>query len=117
MFETHDQPLLSSPKFVKRVILGLAIGLGIDLLAVTLGATGYHLLEGWDWLDAFSSSAMVVTGNSPLKTPDTPGGKVFIMFDALLGALTFISVAGVILSPVFHRLLHSFHIGKELEGE
>ena len=44
-----------------------------------------------------------VLGNQPLV------GR-FLIFDALLGALAFVTVAGVILAPIFHRLLHAFHI-------
>ena len=110
MFERHDQPLLSRRRFAVRVIAGLAIGFGIDLFAVMVGATGYRLLERSSWIDALVTAAMVITGNGPLVTPLTFGGKVFLIFDALLGALAFVTVAGVILAPIFHRLLHAFHI-------
>ena len=115
MFEKHGQPLISRRKFAARVVAGLAIGLGIDLLAVVVGAAGYHSIEGMSWLDGFVNAAMVITGNGPITPLQTSGGKVFLIFDALLGALAFITVAGVMLAPIFHRLLHAFHL--EVDGK
>lgn len=110
MFERHDQPLVSRRRFAVRVIAALAIGLGIDLSAVMIGAAGYRLLERLSWIDALTMAVLVSTGNGPLVTPHTFGSKVFLIFDALVGVLVFVTVAGVILAPIFHRLLHAFHI-------
>jgi Ion channel len=115
MFERHGQPLLPRRKFAVRLGLGVAAGFGIELLLMILGAAGYHLFEGLSWLDALVNAAMVITGNGPLSPPHTLGGKVFLIFDALLGALAFITVAGVIFAPIFHRLMHAFHI--EVDGK
>jgi hypothetical protein len=40
-------------------------------------------------------------------------GKVFASFYALFSGLAFITIAGIIVTPVAHRLLHWFHIEEE----
>ncbi len=88
----------------------LAAALAIDCLAVALGAVGYRTLEGLSWLDSLVNSAMVITGNGPLNELKTPAGRLFAAFDALIGAAVYIIVVAVLLSPLVHRLMHSFHL-------
>jgi hypothetical protein len=110
MFEKRHQPLLPLSRFAVRM-LGFAVAaMAVDGLALALGAIGYRVLEGLGWLDSALSAAMVMTGNGPLYEIRTPGAKVFTIFDARLGGVAFVVVAGVLLTPIFHRLLHAFHL-------
>jgi hypothetical protein len=43
----------------------------------------------------------------PLKTN---AGKVFASIYALYGGLALIAVVGLLLAPIIHRFLHTFHI-------
>jgi hypothetical protein len=110
MFEHRGQPLLSRRRFAARILASLAIGVAIDSIAVGVGAIGYHWLEGLGWLDACLDGAMIITGNGLSNSLHTAGGKFFAIFDALFGVMAFISVAGVLLAPIVHRLLHAFHL-------
>lgn len=110
MFERRQEPLASRRRFAVRVAQCLGVAVAIDVLAVAMGAVGYHCLERLDWLTACVNAAMVITGNGLISSLHTPGGRLFAIFDAVVGVLAFISVAGVLLAPVFHRLLHSFHL-------
>jgi hypothetical protein len=42
--------------------------------------------------------------------PQTSGGKVFAALYALYAGLVFLVVASFLFAPVFHRVLHRFHI-------
>ena len=86
----------------------LAVGLGIGML-------GYHFLEKLSWLDAFADAAMILSGMGPLGPLQTSAGKLFAGFYALFSGLLFLTVAGIILAPLGHRLLHKFHL--EAGGE
>jgi len=110
MFEHRRQPLASRRRFAVRVAACLGVAAGIDVLAVVIGTVGYHCLEGLDWLTACVNAAMVISGDGLINPPLTSGGKVFSIFDALVGVITFVLMAGVVLAPVVHRLLHSFHL-------
>lgn len=89
-------------------VLGIAVGL--DLLAVLAGAIGYRYLEGMGWLDACVTAGMVITSNGPIRPLQTNAGKIFSLFDAILGGIVFVTVLAVLLTPVFHRILHTFHL-------
>ena len=107
MFEKHHQPLLSRRHFARRMMFFLFIACGLDLFAVLAGAIGYHCFERLGWLDSCVTSSLVITGNGPLRPLETAGGKMFAMFDALFGGIVFVAV---LLIPVFHRVLHIFHL-------
>jgi hypothetical protein len=115
MFENRNQPLISRRRFAARVAFYLGIAFAIDALAVAIGAIGFHLLEGMNWLVASVNGAMVITGNGLISQLRTPGGRLFSIFEAFFGVLAFVSVAGVILAPVLHRLMHTFHL--DVPGE
>jgi hypothetical protein len=74
------------------------------------GAIGYHCFEKLDWLDSCVTSSLVITGNGPLRPLETASGKLFAMFDALFGGIVFVAVVAVLLTSVFHRVLHIFHL-------
>ena len=110
MFERSNEPLISRRRFAFRVAVSLAIAFAIDAIALAIGTVGYHSLAGIGWLDACVDAAMVITGNGLVTHPATAAGKLFSIADALFGVMAFITVTGVVLAPVFHRLLHSFHL-------
>jgi hypothetical protein len=43
----------------------------------------------------------------------TSAGKLFASFYALFSGLVIIGVAGLLLVPVVHRFLHTFHIDEK----
>jgi hypothetical protein len=71
---------------------------------------GYHFFEGVSWMDAFLNASMLLGGMGPVTIPVTSGGKLFAGLYALYCGLAVILVAGVILAPVAHRILHTFHM-------
>ena len=82
------------------------------LIAVSLyaGMAGYHYLEELSWLDSFLNASMLLGGMGPVTTPLTDTGKLFAGLYALYSGLFVIFVAGLILAPVAHRILHRFHM-------
>jgi Ion channel len=113
MFEPAHRPLLSRRRFAARIAIFLSVAVCIDGVALAVGTIGFHLLEDLDWLDASLDSALVITGNGPIHPPHTPSGKLFSIFYALLGVVLYAAVIGVLLTPVFHRMLHAFHSRRE----
>jgi hypothetical protein len=85
------------------------------LIAASLlaGMAGYHALERLSWIDAFLNAAMLLGGMGPVAVPVTDGGKVFAGLYALYCGLVVIAVAGIVLVPVAHRILHRFHVEEE----
>ncbi|HKA16569.1 MAG TPA: hypothetical protein VKH41_16220 [Myxococcota bacterium] len=80
--------------------------IGVSLIA---GMVGYHALEQLSWLDSFLNAAMLLGGMGPVATPQTQGGKLFAGWYALYCGLVVLVVAGIILAPVAHRIMHRLH--------
>ncbi len=81
------------------------------VVAGSLGAGmwGYERFEHLAWRDAFLNAAMLLGGMGPVNAPISPAGKLFAGCYALYAGLVFLAAAGIIMAPVFHRLLHEFH--------
>ncbi len=109
-FEHHNQPLIPLDKFLVRLANSGLLALGLIAISLIIGMAGYHALEGLSWLDAFLNAAMLLGGMGPVNPPATAGGKLFAGLYALYCGLVVILVAGIILAPVAHRILHRFHM-------
>jgi hypothetical protein len=115
MFEHRSQPVLPLKLFFMRVARSGSIALGLVSVSLAIGMIGYHTLEQLSWLDAFLNAAMLLGGMGPVDSPETRGGKLFAGLYALYCGLVVILVAGLLLAPAAHRLLHRFHLEKKGE--
>jgi hypothetical protein len=76
---------------------------------------GYHQFEGLNWMDAFLNASMLLGGMGPVNMPITDDGQLFAGLYALYCGLAVILVAGIILAPIAHRILHRFHMDDEAQ--
>ncbi len=113
MYERRNQPLLPRAAFLRRVGGHAAVSMGIIAGSLAAGILGYRFLEHMSWIDALLNASMILGGMGPVGEVRTTAGKLFASFYALYSGLIVLVAAGVIFAPVFHRLLHRFH----LEGE
>lgn len=109
MYEPGHHPPISRRHFVRRIALHVTLSWGLVCLSLFLGMAGFHYTEGLSWLDGFVQSAMLLGGMGPVSAPVTEGGKFFAGLYALYCGLVFIVVAGLIIAPVIHRILHRLH--------
>lgn len=79
-------------------------------LSLSLGSLGYHYLGELSWIDALLNAAMILTGMGPVDRMPSTSGKLFAAGYALYSGVAFISMVGVLVAPVFHRILHAFHV-------
>jgi hypothetical protein len=92
-------------------MLGHAVAL-IPLLvfALGLGMSIYHWVEGLSWPDSFLNAAMLLGGMGPVNPLRTTAGKWLAGFYALFAGIVFLVLAGAMLAPVIHHVLHRFHM-------
>jgi hypothetical protein len=95
---------------VRRLVRNGSIVAAFIVLALGLGATGYHILNGLSWLDAVLNAAMILTGMGPIAPISTPAAKVFATFYALFSGVFFLTMVAVLLAPALHHFLHRFHL-------
>jgi hypothetical protein len=110
VFENRKQRLVSQKVFSQRLLRSGLLGLATITVALAIGMAGYMGFESMGFIDAFINASMILSGMGPVTQLATDGGKIFAGFYALFSGLLLIAVAGLILAPVFHRMLHRFHV-------
>ena len=96
--------------FYRRFMLALGLSSGLIGCSLGLGVLGYHFIAGFGWVDSLLNAAMILTGMGPTNALTSDGAKLFASGYALFSGLIFITATGILLSPIFHRVLHRFHI-------
>ncbi len=103
------QPHRSRP-FYHRFLLALGLASSLIGFSLGLGVLGYHFIAGFNWVDALMNAAMILTGMGPVNALNSDAAKVFASVYALFSGVVFISATGILLTPIFHRVLHRFHL-------
>ena len=109
-FEHRRDALLSRKLFFRRLLRWGAIAGAVIFGSLAIGVCGYHYFEQLPWIDSLLNASMILGGMGPVDPVKTRAGKLFASFYALYSGLALISVAGLMLGPIFHRFLHKFHI-------
>ena len=116
VYEHRSRRPISRRAFARRYLGHFAVALGFGLFSLLLGMAGYMRWEHLPWRDAFVNAAMLLGGMGPVNPLRSDDGKIFAGIYALYAGLVFIIVSGLLVAPVFHRVLHLFAWEKELEG-
>src|SRR6202011_6351948 len=103
-------PLLSRSKFSGRVARHLLLALFLVGMALEIGVLGYHFLGGLSWIDSLLNASMILGGMGPVDPLHSDAAKIFASCYALFSGLAFVGIAGLMIAPFAHRLLHRFHI-------
>jgi hypothetical protein len=117
MFESHHQPLLSRPEFARRVFRHFLFASSALAAALGIGIGGYHFIARLGWIDSLLNASMILGGMGPVSPLETDGAKLFASFYALFAGLVFVGLAGVLLGPFLHRLMHRFHVDEPEDAE
>jgi len=117
MSHIRPGPLPSRRVFFARLAVSAVRGVLILGVALGIGVLGYHFVVGLPWLDALLNAAMLLGGEGPVAPTPTAAGKLFASFYALFSGLVFVTIAGLMLAPAMHRLLHRFHLEASLPDE
>ena len=108
-YENRDTRPISTARFARRMGLHVAVAAGVVLVSLVAGMWGYEHFEHLPWRDAFLNTAMLLGGMGPVDPLRTNGGKMFAGFFALYAGGVFLVVAGLLLAPLIHRIMHRFH--------
>ncbi len=103
-------PKIPLRPFHHRFLLALALSGALIGCSLGLGVLGYHYVAELAWVDALLNAAMILAGMGPVDTLKTDAAKVFASAYALFSGVVFISATGILLTPIFHRALHRFHL-------
>ena len=109
-FEHRGQPVVSRRKFIARMSVAIGLWMILTVVGMAIGIAGYAFFEGMSFVDAFVNAAMILSGMGPMGELKTTAGKVFAGTYAIFSGLIVIIATGFVLAPIFHRILHRFHV-------
>ncbi|HEY0994664.1 MAG TPA: hypothetical protein VGD77_01615, partial [Gemmatimonadaceae bacterium] len=111
MYEHSALPPVPTSRFLARLLRHAGYGAALIALSLAAGTIGFTTLAAQSPIDAFLNAAMLLGGMGPIGdlSRASTGGKLFAAFFALYAGLVFLVLAALLLTPVFHRVLHRFH--------
>jgi hypothetical protein len=109
-YEKKGQPLAPNAVFRSRLRDNVLAGAMIVAAALAVGMAGYEYFARMGPVDAFLNSAMILSGMGPVGELTNNAAKIFAGIYAIFCGLLIFAVAGLILAPVLHRVLHIFHV-------
>lgn len=112
-FERRSEPLAPADVFARRVARHAGLTLAMAAGALALGMIGYRYTEHMSWLDAYVNASMILSGMGPAGEEHTVAGKLFAGTYALFSGVVFLLMAGVMIAPLAHRLMHSLHLEED----
>jgi hypothetical protein len=116
MFERSHEKLAPMPVFLRRMATSFVFATLLLFLVLLIGIAGYHWIDDLDWVDSILEAAMILGGMGPVNPLKTDSAKLFAAAYALFSGVIFIGMMGILLTPVVHRVLHTFHIKETKDG-
>jgi putative effector of murein hydrolase len=110
VFEHHTQPLATQAEFARRMLRYSLVTTAIILFSLVIGMIGYHYFESLSWIDSLLNASMILGGMGPVNALQTNAGKIFASFYALYSGIILLASVGILVTPIFHRFLHRFHL-------
>jgi hypothetical protein len=85
---------------------------GLVASALALGMCIYHWAMGLPWIDAFLNASMILAGMGPVYqfVGASDFAKALAGGYALFSGLVVLVIAGAMLGPLVHTVLHRFHV-------
>ncbi len=113
VFEHRRQPLISGSAFARRMLNNGVIGVAVLAGALLIGILGYRWTAGLSWVDALLNASMILGGMGPVDTLTSDSAKLFASFYAIFSGVVFLAVFGILAAPVYHRIIHRFHLEED----
>jgi len=116
-FERRHEPLASPQRFSTRLLRNGMWAAIVVLGWLAIGTAGYAMFEGLPLIDAYLNAAMILSGMGPVDILKESGAKIFAGLYAIFSGMLIFGIAGLALAPVFHRVLHRFHVEEREDSE
>lgn len=114
VYEHKKQPLATKKVFYLRLWKNFFFSFFLLSLCLLGGVIGYKLtIPEFDWYDSLLNASMILSGMGPViddKLVLSNTAKVFASCYALFSGVMFITIFGIVLSPVAHRFFHKLHL-------
>ncbi len=109
--EHRDEPLATPAQFRRHLLRSATFAFTMIVGSLAIGVVGYRVFGGLgSWVDCFYNAAMILGGMGPVDELHSDAGKVFAALYAIYSGVVLLASVGVLLAPLFHRILHRFHV-------
>jgi voltage-gated potassium channel len=103
------------PKGIQKLIFAV----GLMIISILLGSLGFHLIEGYTWIDSFFMAVITIsTVGFATIDPLEPMGKIFASLYIILNLVIFAYVISVLTSYLFEgglrNIFRKFIIDREV---
>lgn len=109
-FEKRHQKVATRIAFAERMARAIGLAMVLIVPSLVIGIAGYMYFEGMTLTDAFLNASMILSSMGPASQLHSQAGKIFAGFYALYSGLIVVIATGFVLAPIFHRVLHKFHV-------
>ena len=109
-FESRYHKVATRHVFATRMLRAVGLWFALTAVGLLIGIAGYATFEGMSLTDSFLNAAMILSGMGPAAELKTQAGKVFAGCYAIFSGLIIVIATGFVLAPIFHRVLHKFHV-------
>jgi hypothetical protein len=110
MFEKKAERILPVHLFARRMVYFALLWLLLMAVALSVGVAGYYWIADLTLVDAVLNASMILTGMGPVSELPSTAAKLFAAAYAIFSGLVFMSLMGIFLVPIAHRMLHRFHM-------
>jgi len=104
---------LNNKKFLNKIIINISLAIGLLVISLLIGMVGYKYYLNISWTDSLVNASMILTGMGPVDKAITSEAKIFVSFYAIYSGVAFLTSVAFLASPIFHRVLHKFHLDLE----
>lgn len=114
--ERLSEKVAPFPNFIIRLGQYALFSLTLIVISISIGIAGYRYFAELRWVDCFHMACMILTGMGPVVEMKTDSAKIFSAIYALYSGVAFLTIVGVFLTPIVHRILHVLHIEKDSQS-
>lgn len=116
IYENKKQKLISVKRFRGRIMYAVYIDMMLISVSLLIGVLGYHFFNNLSYVDSFMNASMILGGMGPVDPLISDAAKIFAGCYALYSGIAFLTSFAILITPVYHRFLHKFHL-EEKEDE
>jgi hypothetical protein len=110
VYEGLNQPLISRARFYARLSRHIVMAALVLAGSLLIGIVGYSVFAHLGFVDAFLNAAMILGGMGPVDALPDDAAKIFAGTYALYSGIVFLVIAGLVIAPIAHRVLHYLHL-------